>query len=98
MIYDAVKMSLASFSQSILKDIDIKEVIGLFQPILEPQRILAHSPARRRRGAIIRVFSSFALLLAGLRVLMSLLLLPSVQATVLLGLGGRSVLSMQQVT
>jgi hypothetical protein len=58
LIYDAVKMSLASFSQSILKT-SIKEVIGL-QPIFELKRILAYSPARRRRWAIIRVFSSFA--------------------------------------
>jgi hypothetical protein len=87
-------------NQSILKDIDIKEVI--FQPILEPQGILAHSPARRRRRGVIRVITFFDPLLAGQLVLILLLLLlhsyPSRRPAAYLGLGGRSILGMQQVT
>jgi hypothetical protein len=45
--YASVDTTLIACIQSILKDIDIKVV--LFQPILEPQGILAPPPARRRR-------------------------------------------------
>jgi hypothetical protein len=40
-------MTLVAYSKSILKDIDIKEVI--VQPKLETQGILSASPAQRRR-------------------------------------------------
>jgi hypothetical protein len=40
-------MTLVAYSKSILKDIDIKEVI--VQPILETQGIFSASPAQRRR-------------------------------------------------